>query len=175
MFLISLVSCSVSANRRRPTDIKLMSHSTAYSSSCKLYINVLVIICCFSIITAYLGTCKADTSHWLWWGFLWGDIYFVLLEVNYNVGIFKLCIYLILKEYRHYITFALQLRKMRIRRTISERRSIRRWRFGEYRCAWSGVQRAGSTDHLDVHIAQCVTTVWRYESTQVHIQIQCSS
>lgn len=65
-----------------------------------------------------------------------------------------------------------QLRKMRIRRTISALHSIRQWRFGAYRCAWSGVQPAGSTDHLAAHIAQCVTTVWRYENIKVHILIQ---
>lgn len=55
-----------------------------------------------------------------------------------------------------------QRRKTKIRRMISGLLSIRRWRWGAFRCAWNGVPRAASTDHPDAHTAPCATTVSRY-------------
>lgn len=54
---------------------------------------------------------------------------------------------------------SLGLRKMRIKRMISVRRSIRRWRWGVFRCGWSGAPPAAFTDRRAVHTALCVTTV----------------
>ncbi len=56
----------------------------------------------------------------------------------------------------------LQLKKMRTKRMISGLRFIRRWRWGAFRCGWSGAPHVAFTDHRAVHTAPCVTTVWRY-------------
>lgn len=62
----------------------------------------------------------------------------------------------------------LELRKMRIKRMISGLHFIKRWKWGAFRCGWSGVPRAAFTDHRAVHTAPCVTTVWRSLTTTAH-------